>query len=158
MAGEVVNGEMASGDWTIGDHVDSLSSYGFAEDDRGRSISSYRDLDVWKEGMALPSEIYRCTASFPREELYGLTSQMRRACVSIPANIAEGYGREKTGSFIQFLRISQGSLKELETLIEISSDLTFLATDLSESLQIKTDRLGKMIRGLIRALERRNAS
>ena len=72
-------------------------------------VQSYRDLRVWQQAMQLAEMCYRHTRSFPREELFGLTSQLRRAAASIPANIAEGYGREQTGSYVHFLRIAQGS-------------------------------------------------
>lgn len=78
-------------------------------------IKSYRDLTVWQHAMDLAESLYRVTSPFPKEEMFGLTSQIRRAAVSVAANIAEGHGRERTQSFIQFLRQSQGSLKELET-------------------------------------------
>ena len=74
-------------------------------------IQSYRDLEVWQQGMALAEGCYRITKAFPKEEIYGLVSQIRRAAVSIPANIAEGYGREYRNEYIRFLRIAQGSLK-----------------------------------------------
>jgi four helix bundle protein len=80
-----------------------------------RSIQSYRDLLVWQEGMNLAEMCYLLTREFPREEIYGMTSQIRRAAASISANIAEDYGRENRGEYIQFLKIAQGSLKELET-------------------------------------------
>jgi len=80
-----------------------------------KAIESYRDLRVWQEAMALAESCYALSQSFPKEELFGLTSQIRRSAVSVPSNIAEGHGREHTGSFIQFLRVAQGSLKELET-------------------------------------------
>src|SRR6187200_2383107 len=80
-----------------------------------KGIRSYKDLDVWQKSMALAEGCYRVTSQFPRDEIYGMTAQMRRAAVSIPANIAEGYGRDQTGPFIQFLRIAQGSARELET-------------------------------------------
>jgi four helix bundle protein len=79
------------------------------------AFQSYRDLRVWQEAMALAELCYRHTRDFPREELFGLTTQIRRAAASIPANIAEGWGRESTGAYLQFLRIAQGSCKELET-------------------------------------------
>jgi four helix bundle protein len=78
-------------------------------------IKSYRDLRVWQEAMTLAEACYRLTRGFPKEEMFGLSSQIRRSAASIPANIAEGHGRENTQSFIQYLRIAQGSLKELET-------------------------------------------
>ena len=86
-------------------------------------IQSYRDLKVWQLGMSLAVECYRLTRTFPKEEMFGMTSQIRRAAVSIPANIAEGNGREQTGAYIQFLRISQGGLKELETHLLLSSQV-----------------------------------
>ena len=74
---------------------------------RENGIRSYQDLEVWQMPMTLAEDCYRCTAEFPRDEIYGMTAQIRRAAVSIPANIAEGYGRDQTGSFIQFLRIAK---------------------------------------------------
>ena len=84
------------------------------------AINSFEDLEVWQMSMTLTEECYRLTSRFPREEIYGLISQMRRASVSVPSNIAEGHGRENTGAFIQHLRIAQGSLKELQTQLRIS--------------------------------------
>src|SRR5882672_3415939 len=78
-------------------------------------INSYRDLVVWQESMNLAEASYRLTASFPKEEAYGLTAQLRRSGSSIPANIAEGYGRDSRGAYVQHLRVAQGSLKEFET-------------------------------------------
>lgn len=80
----------------------------------------YKDLEVWKQSMVLVTEVYQATGDFPKEELFGLVSQMRRAAVSIPSNIAEGCGRKNTKEYIQFLYISKGSLFELETQIEIA--------------------------------------
>ncbi len=153
-----MNGEVVNSEWEFADAEGDLSQFGFSENGQAAKITDYRDLEVWKEGMALAKDIYRNTANFPREELYGITSQMRRASVSIPANIAEGYGRETTGAFIQFLRIGQGSLKELETLTELSNQLDFLSVDAFESLNSRVVRLSKMLRGLIRSLERRARS
>jgi four helix bundle protein len=91
-------------------------------------LESYRDLRVWQRSMDLAEACYRLTRRFPREELFGLTSQIRRASSGIPANIAEGYGRAHRGEYLQFLRIAQGSLNELEThlllsvRVEVSSD------------------------------------
>jgi four helix bundle protein len=78
-------------------------------------INSYRDLLVWQEAMHLAEAAYRLTAAFPKEEAYGLTAQVRRSGASVPANIAEGYGRESKGAYVQHLRVVQGSLKEFET-------------------------------------------
>src|SRR5437879_1511499 len=107
--------------------------------------------------MALAESCYRLTRPFPRDELFGLTSQIRRAAASVPANIAEGHGREHTGSFVQHLRISQGSLKELEThliLAERAGTLPLL--DLQPAL-VQCESLGKMLRALIRSLQDKSA-
>lgn len=78
-------------------------------------INSYKDLQVWQRAMDIATACYEATRDFPKAEAYGMTSQIRRAAVSIPANIAEGYGRDSTGNFVSFLKVAQGSLKELET-------------------------------------------
>jgi four helix bundle protein len=118
------------------------------------SIQSYRDLRVWQEAMSLAEAVYRLSKRFPRDELFGLTSQIRRASVSIPANIAEGYGRESTGSYVQFLRVAQGSLKELETHALLANRVGILAElDLNVVLS-SAESTGKMLRALIRSLEK----
>ncbi|MCC6740917.1 MAG: four helix bundle protein [Planctomycetia bacterium] len=86
----------------------------------------FKDLRIWQAGMVLARATYRCTTVFPDSEKYGLVSQLRRASVSIPANIAEGWARNTSGEFNQFLGVTLGSLAELETLIELSHDLLFL--------------------------------
>jgi four helix bundle protein len=116
-------------------------------------VRSYKDLDVWQSAMTLAADVYKATASLPREELYGLTGQMRRASVSIASNIAEGYGRESTQAFIPCLRIAQGSSKELETQIEIAHRVDLLNSAAVEALIGRSDQVGKMLRGLIRSLE-----
>jgi four helix bundle protein len=103
--------------------------------------------------MALAESCYRLTAQFPRDELFGLTSQIRRASASISANIAEGHGRESTGSFIQSLRISQGSLKELETHLILAERVGILAKPELETVLNRCESLGKMVRALIRSLQ-----
>jgi four helix bundle protein len=118
-----------------------------------QSIKSYRDLRVWQDAMALAESCYRLAARFPRDELFGLTSQIRRAAASIPANIAEGHGRENTGSFVQSLRISQGSLKELETHLLLAERVGILAASDLEVILGRCESLGKMVRALIRSLQ-----
>ena len=114
---------------------------------------SYQDLRVWREAMTLAEMCYRFTQDFPKAEQFGLTSQMRRAAVSIPANIAEGYGRDNTGNYIQFLRIAQGSCKELEThLLLAQRVLGDVAANPSPLLE-QAQTVGKMLRGLIRSLQ-----
>src|SRR5215207_5514750 len=98
------------------------------------AIQSYRDLRVWQDAMGLAEACYRLTASFPRDELFGLTSQVRRAATSIPANIAEGYGRNSKGAYTQFLKIAQGSLKELETHLLLAERLNLASTEATEPL------------------------
>jgi four helix bundle protein len=116
-------------------------------------ISSYRDLHVWQDSMILAENCYRLTRSFPKAELFGLTSQIRRAATSVPANIAEGHGRENTGSFIQFLRISQGSLKELETHLLIATRVDLVAQLQVTPLLETCESIGKRLRSLIRSLQ-----
>ena len=116
-------------------------------------IRSYKDLEVWQKAMSLAEDCYRATAEFPREEVYGMTAQIRRAAVSIPANIAEGYGRDQTGSFIQFLRIAQGSARELETHLILAGRIRFLRDDVRDRLLDECERISKMLRSMIPALE-----
>ena len=118
-----------------------------------QSINSYRDLRVWQDAIALAETCYRLTGQFPRDELFGLTSQIRRAAASISANIAEGHGRENTGSFIQSLRIAQGSLKELETHLILAERVSILAKSDMETVLGRCESLGKMVRALIRSLQ-----
>jgi len=121
----------------------------------GERVNSYQDLRVWQDAIALTEACYFLTQAFPREEMFGLTSQIRRAATSIPANIAEGYGRENTGSFIQFLRISQGSLKELETHLIISQRTKIATARAVDPLLESCGALGRMLRTLIRSLQRK---
>ncbi len=104
--------------------------------------------------MSLVEGCYRLTSTFPKAEIYGLTSQLRRAAVSIPANIAEGYGRDSKGSYVQFLRVSQGSLKELETHLLLAERLELTSPGPTAPLLTKCDEIGRMLRSLIRSLER----
>jgi four helix bundle protein len=107
--------------------------------------------------MTLAESCYRLTRQFPRDEMFGLTSQIRRSSGSIPANIAEGHGRDNTGNFVQHLRISQGSLKELETHLLLAERVGILpALDLQPALA-QCESLGKMLRALIRSLQDKSA-
>lgn len=116
-------------------------------------IRSYQDLAAWQHAMDLAVEVYKHTRRWPKEELYGLTSQARRASVSIAANIAEGYGRDNLGYYIQFLRLAQGSLKELETHLLIAQRVEIADSAETAPLLGAAERLGKILRGLIRKLE-----
>jgi four helix bundle protein len=103
--------------------------------------------------MSLAEACYRLTRQFPREEQFGLTSQIRRSAGSIAANIAEGHGRENTGSFVQSLRMSQGSLKELETHLILAERVGLLPASDSQAALAQCESVGKMVRALIRSLQ-----
>ena len=118
-------------------------------------IQSYQDLAVWRNSIDLAEECYRATKLFPKDEMYGMTSQIRRAAASVAANIAEGHGREHTGSFVQSLRIAQGSLKELETHVILAQRVGLVVSETSTRLLTKSDQIGRMLRSLIRALQKR---
>jgi four helix bundle protein len=103
--------------------------------------------------MTLAESCYRLTRQFPREEVFGLTSQIRRAAASVPANIAEGHARENTGNFVQHLRISQGSLKEVETHLLLAERVGILPAPDLQAVLAQCESLGKMVRALIRSLQ-----
>jgi len=115
---------------------------------------SYRDLIAWTKAMELVTEIYRVTHNFPKEELFGLTSQLRRAAVSIPSNIAEGKGRLSKGEFRQFLGNARGSLAEVETQIIIARNLSYLDEAETNRLLTKVEEVGKVLNGLISAVKK----
>jgi four helix bundle protein len=116
-------------------------------------IRSYKDLLVWQRGMDLTTQVYQLSAKLPQDERFGLTSQMRRAAVSVPANIAEGHQRTSTKDYLRFLSIASGSLAEVETLIELASRLYLIEKTLIEELVGQADELGKMLRSLQHKLE-----
>jgi four helix bundle protein len=120
-------------------------------------LESYRELKVWQQAMDLAVQCYEATRSFPKDEMFGLTSQIRRSAASIAANVAEGHGRESTGAFVQSLRVAQGSLKELETHIILADRVKPMAHRASSDLLERCDAIGKMLRSLIRSLQRRIA-
>jgi len=116
------------------------------------NIEPYKDLLVWQQAMDLVTAVYAASKVWPKEELYGLTSQARRAAVSVPANISEGFARENRGSYVQFLRIAQGSLKELETHLMIGGRLGMCDRQLGTALLDDAESVGKLLRLLIRRL------
>jgi len=116
-------------------------------------LKNYKDLKVWQKSYKLCLEIYRTTAKFPKEERYGLTSQIRRSAVSIPSNIAEGYGRKTTSDYIRFLYISYGSICELETQIYLSADLDLIAKVELDPLKQMIAEIERMLKTLIKSLE-----
>ncbi len=118
-------------------------------------INDYRDLEVWQLSRKLVKEIYRLTRQFPDEERYSLTSQMRRAAVSIPSNTAEGWGRHYTAEFIQFLRKANGSRTELETQLILTQDLELATPQQVEPLLLQTNLIGRKLLNLERSLKKR---
>lgn len=112
-------------------------------------VKTYRDLIVWQKSMALVTEIYRLTKAFPKEEVYGLTSQIRRAAISIPSNICEGYARNSDGDFARFLRIACGSLYEFQTQVEVARNLEYLGDDEFQKVSGSSLEIEKMLSSLI---------
>ncbi len=115
---------------------------------------SYRDLIVWQKAMALVTDVYRATEKFPAREMYGITNQVRRAAVAIPSDIAEGKGRISKKEYVQMLSRARGSTYEVQTQLEISRNLSFLATDAFEILEMKAAEVGRLLNGLITKLRR----
>jgi len=120
-------------------------------------VKTYRDLIVWQKAMALVTEVYRISKKIPMSEIYGLTSQMRRCAVSIPSNIAEGYGRHSTNDYVRFLQIASGSLYELQTQVEISVNLGYFKKNENERLLALAGEVERMLSSLIRKLVCRKA-
>ena len=118
-------------------------------------VRNYRDLEVWQKTMDLAEECYRLTRGFPREEVFGLTSQIRRSACAIPANIAEGHGRQHTREFLDFLSIARGSLMELETHLLLSRRVGLLPQERLHAVLRVTDQVGRMMTGLRKSLEKR---
>ena len=116
------------------------------------AAQSFRDLVVWQKAMKLTVAIYRLSSDFPREEQYGLTSQVRRSAVSIPSNIAEGQGRLKVGEFKQFLGIARGSNFEVQTQLEIARELKFGDSALLDEAEKLSHEVGRMIFGLLQSV------
>lgn len=112
-------------------------------------VKTYKDLEIFKGGYKLSLHIYKLTTSYPKEEIYGITSQLRRAAVSVALNIAEGYGRMSKEEFKRFLKISLGSVNETVTLIELSKDLGYINNKQHENMSTQYDILGKKIYKLI---------
>ena len=117
-----------------------------------KDIKSFRDLMIWQRGINLVKEVYKETNNFPKEELYGLTNQIRRSAISIPSNISEGHIRQHRAEFRQYLSIALGSLAELETQILIARELNYIPNENSDNLIDQMGTLGKMIRGLMKKL------
>jgi four helix bundle protein len=118
------------------------------------AVQSYRDLIAWQKAMDLVVAVYEASRAFPREEAYGLTSQLRRAAVSVPSNIAEGQGRRSTKEFGRFLGIAYGSLQEVETQVILSVRLGYLESAQEERVLAQCAEVGRLINGLMRSLRR----
>lgn len=116
-------------------------------------LRSFRELLVWQRSYALALKIYRATSDFPKHEQYGLTGQMRRACVSIPSNIAEGYTRGHTTEYIRFAGMAYGSLAELQTQLMLARDLEYMNTETYDDLCAGYEELERMLAALIRGLK-----
>lgn len=116
-------------------------------------MTDYTDLIVWQRGMLLAESIYEITAYFPKEEQFGLTSQIRRAAVSVPSNIAEGHGRGTKKEFIYFLRVARGSAAEIQTQLVLAGRLSFLSADQAENLKNQYEEIKRMLGAIIVKLE-----
>jgi four helix bundle protein len=119
------------------------------------AIQSYRELIAWQKAMDLVEAIYRATTRFPREEIYSLTAQIRRAAISIPSNIAEGQGRSTTRDLLHFLSIAQGSFKEVETQVLIAERLAYVTEQIAAHLLEQTTEVGRLVSGLSNSLKKR---
>ncbi|NLV42256.1 MAG: four helix bundle protein [Candidatus Hydrogenedentes bacterium] len=117
-------------------------------------MKSYRDLEVWKQAMDMVVAVYGLTGEFPAQEKYGLASQMQRAAVSVPANIAEGYARLHRGDYVHHLSMARGSLAELETHITLAVRLEYVPREKAVEIWNTTQEVGKMLTGLISSLRR----
>ncbi len=117
------------------------------------SIQSFKDLIVWQKSMLLAKKVYILTENYPKNEMYGIVSQMRRASVSIPSNIAEGYGRKSRKEYSQFYSIAYGSLLELETQLLLSFDLGFIKETEFKTINSTTEEVSKMLFTMIEKLK-----
>lgn len=117
-------------------------------------MSNYKNLDAWKVAMELVTEVYAATKNYPKEEIYALTSQTKRAAVSVPANIAEGVGRQYKKDTLQFFHISRGSLYELETLLIIGRNISILSADDFNKIYLLWQKSIQLLNGLINYYEK----
>lgn len=121
----------------------------------GEKINSYKDLIVWQKSIALVTSIYELSKTFPSEEKFGVVSQLNRAAVSIPSNIAEGWGRESSKNYLQFLKIARGSVMETETLLVISKNLNFINDTQFSSITNEVEEVSKILQGLINSIQQK---
>ena len=124
---------------------------------REAKIRHFTDLEAWKEAHLLAIEIYRITKSFPKEEMFGLTNQMRRAAVSIGSNIAEGFSRNTLKDKAQFYAIAKGSATELESQLLLSKDISYVSNDDFTQVSRSIEQVGRLITGLVKYLHNKNS-
>jgi four helix bundle protein len=118
------------------------------------SVLSFRDLTVWQEAMALVEDVYRVTEAMPRDELFGLRSQLRRSAISVPSNIAEGHARDSTAEFLRFISIAMGSIAELETQLLLANRLQLCDSRGLDPVLERVGSVGRLLRGLQRSIRR----
>jgi four helix bundle protein len=121
-------------------------------------LKNFKELKVWQKSYKLCLKVYKITKKFPKTEVYSFTSQMRRAALSIPCNIAEGYGRKTTPDYLRFLYMSYGSICELETQILLAGDLEYIETDSFSELQSDIGEVERMLKALIKSIERKHSN
>ena len=119
-------------------------------------LRNYKELKVWQKSYQLCLNVYKMTQKYPKSEVYGFTSQMRRAALSIPCNIAEGYGRKSTADYLRFLYMSYGSACELETQILLSGDLAYLEAESLSDIQQDFEEVERMLKALIKSLVKKS--
>ncbi|UZO81923.1 four helix bundle protein [Aquimarina sp. ERC-38] len=119
-----------------------------------KSVKTYKDLLIWKKGIEIVKEIYKICKSLPKEELFSLQSQLKRSSISIPSNIAEGWGRNSTKSYVQFLNYARGSLMELETQIIITYELKFISIETYNKIQDLITEESKMLNAFIKSVQK----
>ncbi|MBI4166599.1 MAG: four helix bundle protein [Acidobacteria bacterium] len=133
-----------------------MTSQGQGPNEKKQGSKGYKDLLVWQKGIELVKETYKLTRDFPSDEKFGLVSQMRRAAVSVPSNIAEGQARHTTKEFIQFISHAEGSLAELETQVIVSTELAYCDAQSANRAQDLAGELKRMLNALRRTLERKS--
>jgi len=120
-------------------------------------MKTHKDLEVWKTSIEMVTKTYQVTRNFPKEEIYGLTNQMRRAAVSVPSNIAEGAGRNSSKELLQFLYFATGSLSEVETQLIIAHNLEYINSEQRRDMDVLISAIFKMLSGLIQSVKKRSA-
>lgn len=121
-------------------------------------LKSFQELDAWKKAHSLTLDIYQVTKTFPQDERFGLSAQLRRCASSVPANIAEGFGRRSTKDFVRYLEIASGSLEETRYFLVLARELGYLKADGFKAFKASCDETGRLLGGLVRSLRKRNSS